>query len=161
MSGSRVGFETVSWHHDLHKYQTRITTLPQITSVYHQHNICSISASRTRTHPTIKSAVSTSRIHSQLYCKLSQPIPSTTTTTTRAPTSPPTNMCFGSGQSKKQYYYHEELTPARHHHHHHGHHHHHSTTRVSYPHSPRVSTSSYQRSGPVVVEQRTTRRKYY
>ncbi|KAI4598428.1 hypothetical protein KJ359_002838 [Pestalotiopsis sp. 9143b] len=55
-------------------------------------------------------------------------------------------MCFGSGQPRRQYYYREELTPVRQVHH--GHHHHHHHPRASYP-SPRVSTSTYRRSGPV------------
>ncbi|KAK6221081.1 hypothetical protein LQW54_001654 [Pestalotiopsis sp. IQ-011] len=67
-------------------------------------------------------------------------------------------MCFGSGQPRRQYYYREELTPVRQVHH--GHHHHHHHPRASYP-SPRVSTSTYRRSGPVVYQERSSRTRYY
>ncbi|KAI0385959.1 hypothetical protein F5Y04DRAFT_245137 [Hypomontagnella monticulosa] len=69
-------------------------------------------------------------------------------------------MCFRAEPSRK-YYYHEEYIPVRQAH---LHHHHSSAPRVSYHshhshHSPRVSTTSYRRSGPIVYE-RTSQTRY-
>lgn len=99
----------------------------------------------------------------------------TTTTTTRTYVHTEPAMCFRA--EPKKYYYHQEYIPVRqvhhphhhgHHHGHHHHHHHHSTSpvpRASYnsvrhSHSPRVSTSSHHRSGPVVY-QSTSKTRYY
>lgn len=86
-------------------------------------------------------------------------------------------MCFGVEPSRTKYYYREEIVPARPYHHHHGHHHGHhyghhhhghsprasyvsvsSQRHHSHSHSsPRVSTTSYRTSGPVVYESSRTR----
>ncbi len=76
-------------------------------------------------------------------------------------------MCF-SAEPNRKYYYHEEYVPTRQHQHHghHAHHHHHHHDRVSVPRvayvqgSPRVSTSSYRRSVPIVYTERTSRTSY-
>ncbi|KAH6610484.1 hypothetical protein Trco_000504 [Trichoderma cornu-damae] len=71
-------------------------------------------------------------------------------------------MCF-SVEPKAKYYYHEEIIPSRPYRGHH--HHHHHSPRASYTtverYSPRVSASSYRRSGPTrVVYEETTRSRY-
>ncbi|KAI1639530.1 hypothetical protein F4809DRAFT_119456 [Biscogniauxia mediterranea] len=81
-------------------------------------------------------------------------------------------MCFRDPERK--HYYHQEIVPVRqvahgHHDHHHHHHHnrsssqprvsyHSSTTRYSA--SPRVSTSSYRHSSPVVYQERLRETRY-
>lgn len=83
---------------------------------------------------------------------------------------PDDRMCFREPKGKNYYYHAEEHIPVRRHaHYHHGHshghhHHHHSSSRSSMPvyvtHSPRVSSSSYRASGPVMYETRTSTTRY-
>jgi hypothetical protein len=77
-------------------------------------------------------------------------------------------MCFGAEPKRGRdgYYYREEITPATRKHHHHHHHSHparasyqsHTSRHSHYSHSPRASFTSHRASGPVVYEERTTRR---